>query len=46
MAESKAQVGSSPFHTKGLVYQGAKDFYASRVPGGHHAGPDLGFAQE
>ena len=34
MAESKAQVGSSPFHTKGLVYQGAKDFYASRVPGG------------
>ena len=34
MAESKIQVGSSPFHTKGLVYKGAKDFYASRVPGG------------
>lgn len=24
----------SPFHAKGLVYQGARDFYAKRVPGG------------
>lgn len=29
--------GKSPFHAKGLVYQGARDFYAQRIPGGLEA---------
>lgn len=37
MDETKPQGIRSPFQTKGLVYQGAKDFYSSRVPGGLEA---------
>lgn len=35
--ESIPEPGTSPFKAKGLVYQGARDFYAEVVPGGFEA---------